>query len=257
MAGAAAISRGISAAGRIRIVLKIAAMVLALLACLPLYYLFRPFRIHNPIPRFFMASLAWLAGIEVSVSGERTEGGEFIIANHVSWIDILAIGGGTGSAFVAHDGLASVPLIRWLCAMNDTVFVSRTVRNGVSAQVANVREAIRETGALTIFPEGTTSDGLGLLPFKSSLLSALDPVPAGVAVQPVLIDFGEDAPHIAWIGEEHGLANFLRILARARPVRVDVHFLPPLSGGALTNRKTMAAASREAILGEMQARRGL
>ena len=75
-----------------------------------------------------------------------------------------------------------------------------------------------ERGALTLFPEGTTSDGTGLLPFKSSLLSALDPLPPGAVVQPVLLAY-EDAARIAWVGEEHGLDNFKRILARLRPVR--------------------------------------
>ena len=253
--GAIAIDEGISAIGWCRITLKLLAMVLSLLVCVPLYYLFRLFGSYGPAARLFLASIAWFAGVEIRVTGERTSGGEFILANHVSWIDIPAIAAATGAAFVAHDGLASVPLIRWLCAMNDTVFVARHDRASVSAQVAQVRAAVRDTGALAIFPEGTTSDNQGLLPFKSSLLSALDPVPAGVAVQPVLLDYGRDGPDIAWIGVEGGLANFLRVLARSRPVELNLCFLPPLSGDALANRKTMAAAAREAILGELQARR--
>ena len=105
-----------------------------------------------------------------------------------------------------------------------------------------------DTHALAIFPEGTTSDGTGLLPFKSSLLSAFEPLPAGIAVQPVLLDYGSEAAQIAWIGEEHGLDNFLRIVARRRPLEVTVAFLPPLAGDQLANRKTMAQAAREAIL---------
>jgi hypothetical protein len=73
-------------------------------------------------------------------------------------------------------------------------------------------------------------------------------LPAGIAVQPVLLDYGPEAASIAWVGEEHGLDNFMRILARRRPVELTVHFLTPLSGDALTNRKTMAAAAREALL---------
>ena len=56
-----------------------------------------------------------------------------------------------------------------------------------------------------------------------------------------------DVPRIAWVGEEHGMDNFKRILARLRPLRLDVHFLPPLAGEALDNRKTMTAAARAAI----------
>ena len=118
--------------------------------------------------------------------------------------------------------------------------------------MADVREAIRDTGALAIFPEGTTSDGTGLLSFKSSLLSALDPVPPGIVVQPVLLDYGLDTATIAWVGDEPGLANFLRIMARSDPIRATVHFLPPLAGEALAHRKTIAEAARSAILREME-----
>jgi 1-acyl-sn-glycerol-3-phosphate acyltransferase len=71
-------------------------------------------------------------------------------------------------------------------------------------------------------------------------------------VQPVLLDYGGEAPSIAWVGEEHGLDNFLKILARRRPVRLDIHFLPVLNGPALENRKTIAAAAREAMLHKLQ-----
>ena len=230
-------------------------MVLLLLGCLPLYYLWLLLARHNPWPRRFLAGVARLAGVGIRVTGHRVESGEFLLANHVSWIDIPAIAAASGAAFVAHDGLAGVPLVRHLCAMNDTVFVARHDRASIAAQVERVRAAIRDTGALAIFPEGTTSDGAGLLPFKSALLSALDPVPSGVAIQPVLLDYGVLASEIAWIGEEQGLDNFLRILARAQPVRLTVRFLPPLTGAALANRKTIAAAARDAIHAELRNQR--
>ncbi|MCW1428015.1 lysophospholipid acyltransferase family protein [Novosphingobium sp. JCM 18896] len=224
--------------------------------CIVLYYLWRALRLANPWPRVFLGGIAWIAGVEVTLSGAQSQGrgglrGVFLLANHVSWIDIPAIAGATGSAFVAHDGLAAIGPLRWLCDMNDTVFVARHDRASVGRQVEQVREAIRDTGALTIFPEGTTSDGTDLLPFKSSLLSALDPIPVGIAVQPIWLDYGKETADIAWIGEEPGLDNFLRILARARPVMLTLHFLPPLTGEALTNRKTLAAAARDAIVQAM------
>ena len=241
----------ISAIGHLRVIVRVAAMVALLLACIPLYYLCRLTGRHNPFPRLFLGGVAWLAGIDVRVTGERAPSGALLIANHVSWIDIPAIAAATGSAFVGHDGLASVTLLRHLCAMNDTVFIARHDRTKVAEQVAQVRAAISEIGALTIFPEGTTSDGTDLLPFKSSLLSAVLPLPEGVAVVPVLLDYGTEAAQVAWVGEEPGLDNFRRILARARPVKLTVHFLPPLSGAALADRKAIAAAARTAIAGAM------
>jgi len=237
--------------GKLRITIRVSAMAALLIVCLPLFGLCKALRLHNPFPRLFLAGVGWLAGIDVRLAGKPPGPGALLLANHVSWIDIPAIAAANGSAFVGHDGLASVPLLRRLCAMNDTVFIARHDRTSVSAQVAQVRAAIRDTGALTLFPEGTTSDGTGLLPFKSSLLSAVLPLPEGVVVVPVLLDYGAEAAALAWVGEEPGLANFCRILARARPVCLTVHFLPALTGEALKDRKTIAAAARAAIAGAM------
>jgi 1-acyl-sn-glycerol-3-phosphate acyltransferase len=256
MIAAAAQPRRISVKGWIRLGVRLLCMALLLLTCVPLYYVWRLAGAdRNPWPRLFLAGIGRFAGMRVRIEGERVKRGAFLLSNHVSWLDIPALAAATGSAFVAHDGLASVPLLRWLCEMNDTVFIARHDRTSVATQVEQLREAIRETGALTIFPEGTTSDGTGLLPFKSSLLSAIEPLPAGIAVQPVLLDYGPDAADIAWVGEEHGIDNFKRILARGRRVQIDVRFLPPLAGEALTNRKTIAAAAREQMLHALQGSR--
>ena len=253
MAGPAPV-RATGLLGWIRIVVRLAAMLGWLALCTPLYFAWHLGGSDNPWPRRFLAGIARISGVSLRTTGQRPSSGEFLLANHVSWIDIPAIAATTGAAFVGHDGLASVPFIRWLCAANRTVFVARHDRTSVQRQVEQVRAAVLGSGALAIFPEGTTSDGTGLLAFKSSLLSALDPVPPGVAVQPVLLDYGREAANIAWVGEEHGLDNFLRILARSRNVELAVHFLEPLTGEALASRKTMAAAARQAVLAALEAR---
>lgn len=253
----AASAHGFSLLGKLRIAIKMAAMLAWLLVCLPLHYLWRlglrlPGGAPRPWPRRFLGGICWLAGVELTIESQRARGGVFLLANHVSWIDILALSSTSGTAFVAHDGLAGIPLLRWLCSLNDTVFIARHDRTSVHRQVEQVRDAIRESGALTIFPEGTTSDGTGLLPFKSSLLSAFDPPPPGIAVQPVLLDYGPEAEAIAWVGAEPGLDNFLRILASDQPVRLAIHFLPQLEGEALANRKTIAVAAQAAIQAAMR-----
>lgn len=251
-ATADAIARpAISLVGRLRITVRLAAMLLLLLLCVPLYYVWRILRLHNPWPRVFLGGIARIAGARVTITGAPSRKGAFLLSNHVSWLDIPVISGASGSAFVAHSGLADVGLLKWLCEMNDTVFVARHERRSVHAQVEQVRAALTDTGALTVFPEGTTSDGASLLPFKSSLLSALDPPPPGIAIQPVWLDYGPDVAGMAWVGEEHGLDNFLKILARRRAIPVTVHFLAPLGPDETANRKVMATAARERILAVM------
>lgn len=220
-------------------------MLVALVACTPLHLLWRAVGAGRWWPRVFLSAIGMIAGLHLRIEGKPHKGA-LLLANHVSWLDIPALAHATGSAFVAHDGLAAYPFLKWLCEMNDTVFIARHDRASIAEQVRQIRAAMAQRGFLTLFPEGTTSDGTGLLPFKSSLLSALDPLPAGVAVQPVLLAY-EDAARMAWVGEEHGADNFKRILARLRPIRLTLVFLPPLQGAALADRKAISAAARNQI----------
>jgi lyso-ornithine lipid O-acyltransferase len=232
----------------ILIALRSLLLLLWLVAVLPAFGLCRPFTSRNPVPRLFFAGVNLILGLRIARRGAQLGRGSFIIANHVSWMDIPALGAVTGTAFIANDGLVAHGWLHWLCRLNDTVFVARHDRASVATQVEQVREAIRDNGALAIFPEGTTSDGTSLLTFKSSLLSALTPVPHGIAVHPVWLDYGPRAPEIAWVGEEPGQESYLKIAARWRPVRLTVHLLPPLAAGQLADRKVIAAAAREALL---------
>ena len=230
------------------IVARSLALVVWLALMLPAFGMCRPFTTRNPVPRLFFAGVNRILGLVVTTSGTRLRRGVFLISNHVSWLDIPALGAVTGTAFIANDGLVSHGWLHWLCRLNDTVFVARHDRASVAAQVEQVREAIGENGALTIFAEGTTSDGTGFLPFKSSLLSALTPVPPGVAVHPVLLDYGPETKAIAWVGDEHGGHSYLRIAARWRRVRLTAQLLPALAEADLADRKKIAAAAREALV---------
>ncbi len=234
--------------GWILIAARSIALVVWLAIVLPLFGLCRPFTSRNPVPRLFFAGVNRILGLSVTVEGTRLRRGVFIISNHVTWLDIPALGAVTGTAFIANDGLVAHGWLHWLCRLNDTVFVARHDRKSVAAQVEQVREAIRDTGGLTIFAEGTTSDGSGFLPFKSSLLSALTPVPAGIAVHPVWLDYGPETQAIAWVGDEPGGRNYLMIAARWRPVKLTIHLLPALPDSHLDDRKRIAAAARDALI---------
>jgi 1-acyl-sn-glycerol-3-phosphate acyltransferase len=233
--------------GRLRGGFRVAAMLGLLAASLTLYYIWRLFALTNPWPRRFLGAMAWIAGARVRTVGTVPRGGAMILANHLSWLDILVLAGASGTAFVAHAGLAENRLLKWLCDMNRTVFVTRSRRGSVADQVDQVRAGLAHDGLLTIFPEGTTGDGRMLLPFKSSLLSALDPPPPGVIVQPVRIDYGDAARDIAWVGDEPGIANFFKILARPGTFAVTMTFAPPFAPGEAGGRKAIAAEARARV----------
>jgi 1-acyl-sn-glycerol-3-phosphate acyltransferase len=233
--------------GRVRLGLRVLLIALALILCVPFYYLWRILRLSNPWPRAFLAIVARCCGAKVTSIGTPLKRDVFFISNHISWLDIPVIGGRNGSAFVAQDGIARWPVIGWLCRLNNTVFVSRTNRMSVASQINDIREALSDSWAITIFPEGTTSDGRQLLPFKSPLLAVVDPPPPGTLVQPIVLDLGDLATEIAWIGEETAAHNAMRLLTRKGSFALHIHFLDPFDPHDFPGRKATAAEARRRI----------
>jgi len=223
------------------------AIVTILIPLVALHYLWRTWGLLSPWPRRFLGWTGWIAGARTEVLGTPVRRDVVFISNHVSWIDILVIAGASGSAFVAKAEIRAAPVVGWLSTLNRTVFVARDDRNGVGEQIDRLRVALADTWAVTIFPEGTTDDGRSLLPFKSSLLKILEPPPTGVVVQPLLLDYGAVGPEIAWLGNESGQHNALRVLARPGSFRVGVTFLNPFDPALPGGRKAIAAEARSRI----------
>ncbi|HEY6868292.1 MAG TPA: lysophospholipid acyltransferase family protein [Novosphingobium sp.] len=244
---APAAGAGISPLGRVRIVVRVVAMVAALLVAVPLHYVWRLFAYGSPMPRLVLGVIARIIGARVRVIGTPLRRDVFFLANHLTWLDIPAIAGASGTAFVAKSEVAKTPVIGWLCRLNRTVFVQREARLNVAEQINAVREALSDNRAITVFPEGTTTDGRSLLPFKSSILKALEPPPPGILVQPVLVDYGPLGEEVCWIGEEEGMANALRVLARRGSFPLRIHFLEPFSPESYPGRKVIAAEARNRI----------
>ncbi len=240
-------STPISIIGWIRFALRVLAMLLLLIAFVPLHYLYRLFAYGSPFPMWFLRYTAWIAGARVNKIGTPLRRDVFFIANHVSWLDILSLAGASGTAFVAKHELSEVPVIGWLSRLNRTVFVKRENRLGVAEQINALREALEDNWSVTVFPEGTTTDGHSLLPFKTSMLSVLEPPPPGVLVQPVLLDYGEVAEDFGWVGEESGVNNAKRVLSRKGGFELKLHFLEPFSPEDFRGRKAIGARARAAI----------
>ncbi len=234
-------------AGWVRLAWRTILLVALLLLCVPFHYLWRLLRIGSPWPQLFLSSAARICGARVRVIGTPLRRDVFFIANHVSWLDIPVIGGASGTAFVSKAELAEVPVIGWLAKQNRTIFVKREEKLNVAEQINELRDALADNWSVTVFPEGTTTDGQSLLPFKTSMLKVLEPPPPGVLVQPVHLDYGRVAEEIGWIGVETGQNNALRILSRPGSFPVEAHFLAPFNPADFPTRKLVAAESRRRI----------
>jgi 1-acyl-sn-glycerol-3-phosphate acyltransferase len=212
-------------------------IALPLAILLPLHLVWHLLKLPSPWAMLFLRISTRALGARVTVYGQPLRKDVFFVANHISWHDIPILAGITGTSFVAQDGVRAWPII-------------------VAQQVAELRQAIAENWSVTLFPEGTTSDGLGLLPFKQSLFATLAPPPKPMMIQPVLLDFGNDGRDIAWIGEETGWESAWRAFTRPGSYNVGVHFLEPFDPGALADRKLVCALARARLAEALSAKLG-
>jgi 1-acyl-sn-glycerol-3-phosphate acyltransferase len=193
-------------------------------------------------PPKFLAAAGWVVGARVRQSGEPIRPHSLLISNHLSWLDILILGGSTNCAFVAKDQLGH-GFLHWLADQNCTLYVKRSHVKGARDQALAIAKALAGDKPIALFPEGTTGPGDQLLPFRSTLLEAASFAARDVEVRPVAIDYGDATMDVAWF-EEGGRDNVLRVLGRRGAMPVTVRLLPPLPR---SDRKTLAQAARHAI----------
>lgn len=229
--------------------LRILAMIVWLLALLALHGGSRLLGPRSRWPRRFLGGIARIAGARLRVDGDPLPAPVLYLANHQSWLDIMVMAEATGTAFVSKAEVAKWPLLGWLAGLNNTIFIARSDRSGVRQQAGALAAGLASGQPLTLFPEGTTSDGTGVLPFNASLLGAV--AGTGARVQPVAIDYGRATADIAWPGQETGVANVLRVLGRPGRFEVTLRFL----GGsdAPADRKALATWARTRIAASLGA----
>lgn len=221
-------------------------MAAALLFLVVPHLLYRAIGRPSPMVMAFLNAIGWIAGLRIQTRGTRLRHGVLFASNHLSWLDILALGGAARSAFVAKAEVETTPLVGWLADQNHTIYVQREAKREVLEQAQMLRDELMRGHPVTLFPEGTTGPGDMLLPFRASLFQAVAPPPPGVRIQPVFLDYGDAATDIAWQHED-GLSNFKRIMRRARPIPLTIHYLDPLPDSVMGDRKAIAQACRDAI----------
>lgn len=170
-----------------------------------------------------------LVGLRLAREGAPMRGPGAVVANHSSWLDILVLNAARPVVFVSKAEVAGWPGLGWLARATGTLFVRREARGEAARQVAAIRERIERGEAVVLFPEGTSTDGRRVLPFKPALLGA---VPPGALVQPVTLSWaapeGEDPRFYGWFGGQDFGPHALAVLAARRPGGVTVTWHPPI-----------------------------
>jgi len=236
-----------------RIALVIGAGVLATLVLRlverPAHGAARPWT--QPVTVWVCRRVLAILGIAHEVQGAPLQGPGAVVANHVSWLDIFALNAAKRVYFVAKSEVAGWPGIGFLARLAGTVFISRD-RRAARAHTELLQARLAAGQRVLFFPEGTSTDGMRVRPFKTTLFEALcapDPGLDGARVQPVTLVWevpeGTDSRFYGWWGDMEFGSHLLSVLGAPRHgrVRVVCHPPVPLEGG----RKALAASCEAAV----------
>jgi 1-acyl-sn-glycerol-3-phosphate acyltransferase len=232
---------------------RAAGILAGFLVCVPLHYLWKAFGRRSPWTRRFLGWAGRRSGLVVTLEGAPLRANVLYAANHVSWLDILAMGGAVPAIFVARKDMEAWPMIGWAASLNDTIYIARDVRSTVRGQADQLRDALKDGRAVTLFPEGTTDAGREILPFRPSLFASVFPALPGVMVQPVAIDYGAAFAAASWTGDEPYGLNAKRLLSRPGKLPVTLRFLAPIDPHEAGDRKVLALRSRDEVVAALGA----
>ncbi len=194
--------------------------------------------------------LACLA-IKLVVKGEPPASGPVLLAaNHISWLDILVMHAARHCRFVSKSDVKHWPLIGTLATGAGTLYIERESRRDAMRVVHHMAESLRAGDVLAVFPEGTTSNGVDLLPFHANLIQAA--ISAGSPVQPVALSFvdrttGQTSLAPCYIDDDTLVGSIWRVLRTPNIAAVVTFGEPQLADGR--ERRAWAADLRSIIVG--------
>jgi 1-acyl-sn-glycerol-3-phosphate acyltransferase len=206
-----------------------------------------PAEVRLELNRAWSLELLRLCGMKLVVHNDqaRLDSGVLVVGNHISWIDIYVINAWRPTPFVSKAEIRRWPVIGWLAQQLGTVFIEREKRSDAKRIVHELAQRLGSGELMCVFPEGTTSNGLGLLPFHSNLFQAA--VSASCPVQPICLMYADArgqtvAP--AYI-DDLTLGACIDAILRGAPITAHLHVCEALSPGA--ERRVLAREAQASI----------
>lgn len=218
-------------------------------------------------PNWYHRRVCRLLGLRVHVAGAVASGRPvLLISNHVSWLDIPVLSSVAPLSFIAKREVGSWPLVAQLARLQRTVFVDRTRRTAVGETTTEMTARLLTGDTLVLFAEGTSSDGLRVLPFKTSLFAAAKPPrsqaapvatapDAGTVVQTIALAYThvhglpigrENRGLIGWYGDMEMGSHAWQLL-KAGPIDVHIEIGEPVPLATFADRKALAEHSEQRV----------
>lgn len=193
-----------------------------------------------------------ILGIGYRTTGTLMREKGAVVANHVSWLDIFSLNARKRIYFVSKAEVAGWPGIGWLARATGTVFIERK-RAQAQAHNALFEARLRAGHKLLFFPEGTSTDGMRVLPFKTTLFAAFfrEKLKDDMSIQPVTLRYtaprGEDPRFYGWWGDTEFGTHLLQVLSARRQGQVELIYHAPLRVSDFADRKALAKAAEDQV----------
>lgn len=192
------------------------------------------------------AKMARVLGLQIHGSGVPHAGATLLVANHISWLDILAINAVHPARFVSKADVRAWPLLGWLVAGGGTLFIERERKRDALRVVHQIADALKQGNTIAMFPEGTTGDGLTLLPFHANLLQAA--VSTETPLQPIALRYidadSQPSRAVAWLGDTTLAASLWQVVTAHR-MEAFVTQLPVVPTQACERRELAEGVRRQ------------
>jgi 1-acyl-sn-glycerol-3-phosphate acyltransferase len=197
-----------------------------------------------------------VAGIRLMARGRCPESASLVIANHLSYLDVMVLGADVPMVFVAKSEVASWPVVGPLCAFVGTLFIDRSSRAGLPAVTTSVANLMAAGIRVMVFPEGTTTAGDQLLPFRPALLQPAIDQGAAVVCATLMYETppGSIPAHasVCWVGDAPFAPHVYGFLGLPS---IDAHVVWADEVLKATNRRDLAARAHGVISSELEALR--
>lgn len=219
-------------------------------------------RLQRIVPNLFHRAACAVIGVRIMQIGERTrESPTLILSNHASWLDIIVLGAIAPVVFVAKSEVANWPVFGQLAKLQRTIFVERERRHKTGDAARAMGDRLLGGDAVVLFPEGTSSDGIRILPFRSALIGSVHHAIGdsthhdSVTVQPVSLAYVRYGgvpvgralrDKVAWYGDVDLIPHLLGVFSSGA-VDVTVSWGEPIGYGMTANRKEIARDAENAV----------
>ena len=207
-------------------------------------FFFKSFFFHSY--RFFFLGLTKIFGLKVKIRGNISKKKTLFVCNHISYLDILVLGAKVNAIFVAKSEINNWPIINKFTSVGKTIFVSRKDRSAIKNQMCLIAKNLKDNFNVILFPEGTSSDGLNVLPFKSSLFGIVEKkCMKNFFLQPITLSYKKldgvpvdhkYRPFLAWFGGMDLLSHVWKFLGLGTS-EVELKFHSPLKFSDFADRK--------------------